>query len=465
MSPSGVVVVRFSVVSFAPQGTDLAVIGSTPELGDWQVHQACAMRCRLGSGRLQSEPDFHWVDVALPEDALHRQPQIEYKFIERSGSGIRWEDLGQAKNRYLRVDGEKAGEVHLLPVERFGEGASESDHTGRFYSGVKERCEISIRRATSQIFIGSCPRQKTHLDYLRSLGITAVINFQTEEDCTRNCVEGIGMESDAHAVKREYQRRGMHYIWMPTADMSTEGRTEMLPKASHMFGGLLRSGHVIYSHCNAGVGRSVSAVCGYLTFVLGLTDRQMQHVVASSRPAAFFDFEALHRARPRYEAEHGVRGPLESCHDDLLRQLSAAGPRPPGAGAVVVRFGLFSTAATGARFAIVGGCPTLGDWQTTHAVSLGCLESGNGSQPGLECHWADVAFPEAVLGQSFAVEYKFIQYMDQGPEWEEFGAPKNRRLELNGNKTGDLFCLLPARFGEASDDFKLRQEAMAVLDL
>lgn len=46
----------------------------------------------------------------------------------------------------------------------------------------------------------------------------------------------------------------------------------------------------------------MAAACGYLTYALGLSVRQMQHVVASSRPVAFFDFEALERARPRYEA-------------------------------------------------------------------------------------------------------------------------------------------------------------------
>ncbi|CAK0875256.1 unnamed protein product [Prorocentrum cordatum] len=113
------------------------------------------------------------------------------------------------------------------------------------------------------------------------------------------------MEEDALAVSREYESRGMEYIWMPTFDMSTDGRAQMLPQGSHIFASLVQRGHVIYSHCNAGVGRSVAAVCGYLTFALGLSPRRMQHVVAMARPVSFFDFEALDRARPHYEAMFG----------------------------------------------------------------------------------------------------------------------------------------------------------------
>ena len=120
------------------------------------------------------------------------------------------------------------------------------------------------------------------------------------------------------AVSRIYDSKGMQYIWMPTFDMSTDGRAQMLPQASFLFGQLIRRGHTVYSHCNAGVGRSVAAACGYLTFFLGLSLRQMQHVMASSRPVAYFDFEAMERARPHYQALFGVEEFLEKdgkCKD------------------------------------------------------------------------------------------------------------------------------------------------------
>ena len=55
--------------------------------------------------------------------------------------------MGAAQNRRLSV-GAPEGSVRLLPVERFAEpGGSESDHTARFYQGVKSRNEISVRQA------------------------------------------------------------------------------------------------------------------------------------------------------------------------------------------------------------------------------------------------------------------------------------------------------------------------------
>eukprot|EP00438_Fugacium_kawagutii_P029482 Skav218855 [mRNA] locus=scaffold2827:10077:10475:- [translate_table: standard] len=132
------------------------------------------------------------------------------------------------------------------------------------------------------------------------------------------------MEEDPLAVSKLYEAKGMQYIWMPTFDMSTDGRAQMLPQASFLFAQVLRRGHTVYSHCNAGVGRSVAAACGYLTFALGLSQRQMQHIMASSRPVAFFDFEAIERARPRYKALFGAESLSEEeqkCQKEALALL------------------------------------------------------------------------------------------------------------------------------------------------
>lgn len=317
--------VRFSVVSFAPPGVSLGVIGSSEALGRWSLAKCVALSPRLAETRLKSEPDFHSVDVDLEFGEV-----VEYKFVEfgRHGSDVKWEDLGGEKNRTLKVDDkmeETFGKVVLLPVERFAEpGGSEGDHTARFYQGVKERGEISVRKVLNQLFVGSCPRQRSHIDYLQSLGITTVFNFQTEDDCKRNCVAGIGMEEDPLAVSKIYESKGMQYIWMPTFDMSTDGRAQMLPQASFLIAQVLRRGHTVYSHCNAGVGRSVAAACGYLTYALGLSFREMQHVMASSRPVAFFDFEAMERARPRYQAlfaEEGDAMKDAKCKEEALALL------------------------------------------------------------------------------------------------------------------------------------------------
>ncbi|CAJ1333330.1 unnamed protein product [Effrenium voratum] len=316
---------RFSVVSFAGPGVPLAVVGSCPSLGQWDPQKAVVMQPRHGDMRLQSEPDFHWADIFCPE--VLAGEKVEYKFLEKHGHGVKWEELGANKNRCLDrgAFSDSTSPLVLLEVVRFADpNGAESDHTARFYQGVKERGEISIRKVLNNLYVGSCPRQQTHIETLNLLGVTCVVNFQTEEDCKRNCVAGIGMEEDPLAVSRIYESKGMQYIWMPTFDMSTDGRAQMLPQASFLFAELIRRGHTVYSHCNAGVGRSVAAACGYLVFALGLEMRQMQHVMASCRPVAFFDFEALNRARDKYQKMFGKDTDAEAdkrCKEEALALL------------------------------------------------------------------------------------------------------------------------------------------------
>eukprot|EP00927_Polykrikos_kofoidii_P038526 TRINITY_DN32918_c0_g1_i1.p1 TRINITY_DN32918_c0_g1~~TRINITY_DN32918_c0_g1_i1.p1 ORF type:complete len:371 (+),score=58.87 TRINITY_DN32918_c0_g1_i1:97-1113(+) len=325
--------VRFSVVSFAPAQVRLLVVGNRPELGEWRVEHAAVLQCQLGEDRRESEPDLHWRDVTFNEDAgcVERVSAIEYKFVELDGADVRWEEFGQVCNRQLGLDGELIGEVHLLPVQRFAEiGAREDHHTSRFFRGVKERGEISLHRVIRQIFLGSCPQQPFHIDYLKSLGVTAVMNFQTAEDCQVNCVAGIGMEQDALAIAKLYDAKGMEYIWLPAKDMSTEGRARVMPQAVFLLGGLLRCGHLVYVHCNAGVGRSVAVVCGYLSLELGLPLRYVQHIVVGARPVAFIDAEAISKARPHYEAMFGKKekdaSGDERRREEALSLIPCGGP-------------------------------------------------------------------------------------------------------------------------------------------
>lgn len=61
------------------------------------------------------------------------------------------------------------------------------------------------------------------------LGITAVMNFQTEWDvinnssgCTRNSAEPMTPE----VMMDLYKESGLVYVWIPTPDMSTEGKNK-----------------------------------------------------------------------------------------------------------------------------------------------------------------------------------------------------------------------------------------------
>lgn len=60
------------------------------------------------------------------------------------------------------------------------------------------------------------------------LGITAVMNFQTEWDVVNNsggCARNGAEPMTPEVMMDLYRESGLVYVWIPTPDMSTEGKT------------------------------------------------------------------------------------------------------------------------------------------------------------------------------------------------------------------------------------------------
>uniref|UniRef100_A0A3Q3XBA7 Uncharacterized protein n=1 Tax=Mola mola TaxID=94237 RepID=A0A3Q3XBA7_MOLML len=183
-------------------------------------------------------------------------------------------------------------------------------HTTNFYFSVAGQKAMHFSRVLPRVWLGSCPRQVEHvtIKMKHELGITAVMNFQTEWDvvnnsrgCRRNADEAMAPE----VMMDLYKDCGLAYVWLPTPDMSTEGRIRMLPQAVFLLHGLLEKGHTVYVQCNAGVGRSTAAVCGLLMYVLGWSLRKVQYFVAAKRPAVYIDEEALVQAQADFIQKFG----------------------------------------------------------------------------------------------------------------------------------------------------------------
>ncbi|XP_049551342.1 laforin isoform X1 [Orcinus orca] len=166
-----------------------------------------------------------------------------------------------------------------------------------------------IGRILPNIWLGSCPRQVEHvtIKLKHELGITAVMNFQTEWDIVQNS-SGCNRYPEPmtpDTMIKLYKEEGLAYIWMPTPDMSTEGRVQMLPQAVCLLHALLENGHTVYVHCNAGVGRSTAAICGWLQYVLGWNHRKVQYFLVAKRPAVYIDEDALARAEEDFYQKFG----------------------------------------------------------------------------------------------------------------------------------------------------------------
>ncbi|XP_027652757.1 laforin isoform X4 [Falco biarmicus] len=174
---------------------------------------------------------------------------------------------------------------------------------------IGARVRRQIMRILPNIWLGSCPRQLEHVTVKlkHELGVTAVMNFQTEWDIVQNSwgCNRYPEPMSPEVLMKLYKEEGLAYVWMPTPDMSTEGRIQMLPQAVCLLHGLLENGHTVYVHCNAGVGRSTAAVSGWLKYVMGWSLRKVQYFLASRRPAVYIDEEALNRAEDDFYQKFG----------------------------------------------------------------------------------------------------------------------------------------------------------------
>ncbi|XP_023262840.1 laforin [Seriola lalandi dorsalis] len=308
---------RFGVI-LTPESYDVEVfvLGSRTEMGHWDPSGAVQM---TASHKLLSphEPSLWIGDVKLSEPF---KDTLWFKFIKRvRGTGTYiWEGSGSSHDRWCTYDEKNMVDgVYCHPIGHWIEETGHTDemkHTTNFYFGVAGQKAIHFSRVLSRVWLGSCPRQVEHvtIKMKHELGITAVMNFQTEWDvvnnsygCRRNAEETMTPETMMHL----YKDCGLVYVWIPTPDMSTEGRIRMLPQAVFLLHGLLENGHTVYVHCNAGVGRSTAAVCGLLMYILGWSMRKVQYFVAARRPVVYIDEEALVQAQADFIQKFGQLRP------------------------------------------------------------------------------------------------------------------------------------------------------------
>lgn len=121
------------------------------------------------------------------------------------------------------------------------------------------------------IFVGSHPESPHDIDRLKELGITAVLNLQTDDD-----FRYLGI--DWPAQRARYFAQHIEVLRVPIPDFDDNALREKLPGAVSQLAGLLEQGHVVYVHCSAGINRSPSVVIGYLHEVQGwsLEDAELQ---------------------------------------------------------------------------------------------------------------------------------------------------------------------------------------------
>ncbi|XP_057679146.1 laforin isoform X2 [Corythoichthys intestinalis] len=302
---------RFGVILTADSpNIQLFILGSRDEMGHWDPNKAVPMRACRTSVSTQ-EPCLWLGDVRLREPF---KDTLWFKFIRRTDGDYIWEGNGPHHDRTCCYDEQNVVDgVYCHPICHWIEETGHTDemkHTTNFYFSVAGQNAMHFSRVLPRLWLGSCPRLLEHvtIKMKHDLGISAVMNFQTVGDVMNNshgCRENFDEAMTPDTMMHLYNRCGLVYVWIPTPDMSTEGRIRMLPQAVFLLHGLLENGHSVYVHCNAGVGRSTAAVCGLLMYVLGWSLRKVQYVVTATRPAVYIDEEALVRAHEDFILKFG----------------------------------------------------------------------------------------------------------------------------------------------------------------
>jgi len=137
---------------------------------------------------------------------------------------------------------------------------------------------VDYHQILPQVYVGACPRNAENVDLLKShVGITAVLNLQTEDDFDDWGINWYDME--AH-----YRKAGIEVRRTPVQDFDADALRRHLPKCVEALDGLLKDGHSVYVHCSAGINRSPSTVIAYLHWVEQWDWERAIDQVISNRP-------------------------------------------------------------------------------------------------------------------------------------------------------------------------------------
>ncbi len=139
---------------------------------------------------------------------------------------------------------------------------------------------IQFDRIQPRIFVGTCPSAETDVIRLRrSLGVTAVLNLQTDADFEKWNIDWASMEL-------AYQRSEILVIRLPVVDFDRNDLKHKIQSAGDALTSLLNVGHSVYVHCTAGMERSPATVIAHLVQDQGYTLDQAIDEVRTRRDCA-----------------------------------------------------------------------------------------------------------------------------------------------------------------------------------
>jgi protein-tyrosine phosphatase len=135
---------------------------------------------------------------------------------------------------------------------------------------------VNFDQILPDLYVGSYPATTDDIEELKTEGITAVVNLQSDDDCWH-------LQIDWPRLEAHYADVGMEVRRVKIQDFQDDDLRAKLPHAVNQLHGLIENGHTAYVHCSAGINRSPSTVICYLHWMKDWELDDAQIHVCSSR--------------------------------------------------------------------------------------------------------------------------------------------------------------------------------------
>jgi hypothetical protein len=117
---------------------------------------------------------------------------------------------------------------------------------------------VDYNQILPELYIGTYPSSIQDVDHLKEkCAISAVLNLQTETDMSWHKIDWPNIEQYYRACRIEVWR-------VPIEDFNPKDLQNNLAQATETLNTMIRTGHRVYVHCNAGINRSPTVVIAYL---------------------------------------------------------------------------------------------------------------------------------------------------------------------------------------------------------
>jgi protein-tyrosine phosphatase len=137
---------------------------------------------------------------------------------------------------------------------------------------------LSIKYAVldPQLLLGSYPQQPEDVIYLKSEGVSAILNLQSDLDFE---VRAINWD----LFWKFYVSQKIRAERVPIVDFDDDDLGRLLPHAVETLEALIAEGHCVYLHCTAGVNRSPTVAIAWFMAKRSMSVEEAFEYVSSRR--------------------------------------------------------------------------------------------------------------------------------------------------------------------------------------